>query len=296
VGLNHGNVGQLVVKLTSPQGTVATIINRMAGTGASGSNSGNNFCNTVLDDAAGTSIQTIASTSAPFTGTYSPASPLSVFNGQDPNGTWTLNVSDNVSGSTGTLRAWSIVITPQGGTTCTAPLPMDGACCDAAGACTVSTQAACTGTFQGGGIACSPNPCPLPPVNLTVVKIGSGSGTVSATGTAINCGATCTELVPVGTVVSLAAAPSQYSRFIGWSGGPCTGTDPCGLTVTQDTTITAEFRCRADFNAVNGLSTQDIFDYLNAWFAGDPASDVDGVAGLAVQDIFTFLTFWFTGC
>jgi hypothetical protein len=53
--------------------------------------------------------------------------------------------------------------------------------------------------------------------------------------------------------------------------------------------------CPANFNRVNGLEVQDIFDFLNAWFAGDPSADIDG-GGLAVSDIFTFITLWFSGC
>ena len=61
-------------------------------------------------------------------------------------------------------------------------------------------------------------------------------------------------------------------------------------------TITATFRCRADFNGIDGITVQDIFEYLNGWFASNPATDVDGVPGLSVQDIFSFLNTWFAGC
>jgi hypothetical protein len=54
--------------------------------------------------------------------------------------------------------------------------------------------------------------------------------------------------------------------------------------------------CNADFNADCFLSVQDIFDFLNAWFAGDPAADFNGTAGITVQDIFDFLNGWFAGC
>jgi glucose/arabinose dehydrogenase len=53
--------------------------------------------------------------------------------------------------------------------------------------------------------------------------------------------------------------------------------------------------CPADFDGVNGLQVQDIFEFLNAWFAGDPRGDFNG-GGLAVQDIFDFLNAWFAGC
>jgi hypothetical protein len=54
--------------------------------------------------------------------------------------------------------------------------------------------------------------------------------------------------------------------------------------------------CPANFNGVGGLSVQDIFDFLGAWFAGDAAADFNGVNGLEVQDIFDFLGAWFAGC
>ncbi len=34
-----------------------------------------------------------------------------------------------------------------------------GACCDDEGNCTITTEAECTGTFQGIGTVCDPNPC-----------------------------------------------------------------------------------------------------------------------------------------
>ncbi|MGZ6123546.1 MAG: S8 family serine peptidase [Myxococcales bacterium] len=101
VGLDHTWVGDLVGKLTSPSGTTVTLFNRPGGTG----NSGNNFCQTVLADGAANSIQTIAVAGAPWTGTFSPAQPLSAFNGEVADGTWVLNLSDLASIDTGGVRA-----------------------------------------------------------------------------------------------------------------------------------------------------------------------------------------------
>jgi hypothetical protein len=53
--------------------------------------------------------------------------------------------------------------------------------------------------------------------------------------------------------------------------------------------------CSGDFNCSGTLSVQDIFDFLNAWFAGNPTADFNS-GGLAVQDIFDFLNAWFAGC
>ncbi len=54
--------------------------------------------------------------------------------------------------------------------------------------------------------------------------------------------------------------------------------------------------CPADFDGLNGVDVQDIFAFLNAWFAGDVNADFDGLNGVDVQDIFAFLNAWFAGC
>ena len=119
-GLDHTWVGDLIVKLTSPAGTTVTLMSRPGGIG----NSGNNFCDTVLDDAGLTSIQAIVPAGAPFSGTFAPNSPLSAFDGQDPNGTWVLNVSDNQGADTGSVRRFSLAITPTLWTCCI-PFPVE---------------------------------------------------------------------------------------------------------------------------------------------------------------------------
>ncbi len=53
--------------------------------------------------------------------------------------------------------------------------------------------------------------------------------------------------------------------------------------------------CPADFNGDGLVSTQDLFDYLNVWFAGDAQADRNG-DGVDVQDVFAMLNAWFTGC
>ncbi len=54
--------------------------------------------------------------------------------------------------------------------------------------------------------------------------------------------------------------------------------------------------CAADFDGVGGVTTSDIFAFLNAWFAGQPSADVDGTPGLSTNDVFFFLNVWFAGC
>ena len=89
----------LVLTLTGPDGTSVTLANRN-GTGA-------NFTNTTFDDQAATAI---ASGTAPFTGSFRPASALSAFNGKSPNGVWTLTVNATNSASAGMLGNWSLKV------------------------------------------------------------------------------------------------------------------------------------------------------------------------------------------
>jgi hypothetical protein len=54
--------------------------------------------------------------------------------------------------------------------------------------------------------------------------------------------------------------------------------------------------CPANFNLTGGVTVQDIFDFLSAWFAGSAGADFNSVGGITVQDVFDFLQAWFLGC
>lgn len=55
--------------------------------------------------------------------------------------------------------------------------------------------------------------------------------------------------------------------------------------------------CRADYNQQSGVTVQDVFDFLSAWFAGNPWADftANGVGTPSVQSIFDYLNAWFAG-
>ena len=76
---------------------------------------------------------------------------------------------------------------------------------------------------------------------LDVFKAGNGSGTVTSAPAGIDCGADCSETYNYGVTVTLTAAPNASSNFTGWSGGVCTGTGTCVVTMTQASTVTATF-------------------------------------------------------
>lgn len=70
-------------------------------------------------------------------------------------------------------------------------------------------------------------------------------------------------------------------------------TNACG---TRTSASTFARICLADFNGGGAVTVQDIFDFLNAWFASDPSADFNGAFGITVGDIFDFLNAWFVGC
>ncbi len=109
--VDHTFIGDLNFKLTSPAGTSATVILSRGGTRE-------NYCTTLLNDDGGDpNISTLTSvTGMPAMGNFTPETtgPLSTFDGQNPNGTWTLNVSDNAGIDTGSLRRFSLIVTDAG--------------------------------------------------------------------------------------------------------------------------------------------------------------------------------------
>ena len=101
IRLTHTWDEDLDIYLVSPGGQTVQLARRV------GAN-GDNFTNTTFDDQTGTAI---GSGSAPFSGTYRPQTPLSLFNGTNPNGNWFLEVVDRASGDQGRIETWSLKVT-----------------------------------------------------------------------------------------------------------------------------------------------------------------------------------------
>ncbi|MFZ0403182.1 MAG: hypothetical protein WAL03_19080, partial [Pseudolabrys sp.] len=80
-----------------------------------------------------------------------------------------------------------------------------------------------------------------PLVTLTVTKSGSGAGSVTSVPAAIVCGGLCTHDFDVGAIVTLSATPAAHAVFAGWSGGGCSGTGTCQVTLNAATTVNAAF-------------------------------------------------------
>jgi hypothetical protein len=80
-----------------------------------------------------------------------------------------------------------------------------------------------------------------PQYTLNVNKNGTHTGIVTSSAEGINCGSDCNEVYYSGTVVKLIAIPDTGSFFSGWSGGRCSGSGQCILTINTDTIVTASF-------------------------------------------------------
>ncbi len=104
VNLTHTWVADLTLKLTSPAGTVVTLITNKCDSATSASV--NNIAAT-FDD-SGTAI-TCGDFPA-ITGTIVSEQLLSQFNGQNSSGTWTLTVLDPYNADGGTIDSWSLNI------------------------------------------------------------------------------------------------------------------------------------------------------------------------------------------
>ncbi len=132
--ITHTFPADLDVTVTSPAGTVVTLTTDNAGT------NDNVFNGTVWDDdadpngvapftAVAESVGTNANSAPdhPYANNVvatplAPEEALGAFLGENPNGTWTLTVSDDAAGISGSLNSWSLMVTalPSAPTTATA--------------------------------------------------------------------------------------------------------------------------------------------------------------------------------
>ncbi len=110
-----------------------------------------------------------------------------------------------------------------------------------------------------------------PPYHLlTLIVSGSGSGMVTSSPSGINCysaGGDCAETYEEGTLVILTAEPADgSSTFTGWSGGSCSGTGSCTVTMNAAEIVTATFDVcpngpiRNSNTSVEYSSLQDAYD------------------------------------
>lgn len=98
LNVSHTWINDLIIQIEHPNNTTfSTVWNRAC--------LGQDNFNVTLSD--GSPVFLCANN---MTGTFSPSSPLTVFNGLAANGTWDLVTADFYNGDTGTLNSWSVVV------------------------------------------------------------------------------------------------------------------------------------------------------------------------------------------
>lgn len=239
VALLHTWRNDLEITLTSPTGTVVTLMYFETGDGDNLSD--------LFDDSAASGIASHApstndSTAAvpPYSHTFKPNSPLSAFNGQQSAGTWTLTICDGAGADTGTFTRSDLYIT---GTTL-ADLSL-----------TMSRS----------------TPTPTYGTNFNYTLTASSAATSSATAT----GVTVSDLLPSGVTFVSASGTGTYTSGTGvWSVGSlaaggsasltitATASGSVGTVITNTAQITASSQPDPDSTVNNGVTTED--DYASA--------------------------------
>jgi len=99
LSIDHTFAGDLDITLTSPNGQVREI------TTDNGGGSDNGYLCFFVD---GATIVSNADWLAPFSPTVGPEAVMGNFGGSPTNGTWTLSITDDAAGDSGTLKAWGL--------------------------------------------------------------------------------------------------------------------------------------------------------------------------------------------
>jgi subtilisin-like proprotein convertase family protein len=256
--MTHTWLADMVVNLRAPNGQILNLVNRRGG-------SGDNFVNTAISSASTTSL---ATGSAPFTGTFAADGALNV--GPTTfvstatnfaalysvaNGDWTLGMRDYAGGDLGTLTGWSITFnytTVAGAVTTynwTNTTPSIGLAASGVGSIAsfaaantstvpVTATVSVTPTYSNAGVACAGpatsftytvNPTPtVSAVSSQAVCVGSNVAAVTFAGTVSG---TVYNWTNTNTAIGLAASGTgDIPTFVGTNttSAPISGT----ITVT----------------------------------------------------------------
>ncbi len=102
---------------------------------------------------------------------------------------------------------------------------------------------------------------------LRVKKDGDGFGLVTSLPSGIDCGGDCSQYFAEGDKVTLKAVAEPESVFAGWTGGGCSGTGDCTVTIDGSETVTATFNLAGTFYRTrgNGFIIEILGDQYN-WY------------------------------
>ncbi|MGH9800961.1 MAG: proprotein convertase P-domain-containing protein, partial [Blastocatellia bacterium] len=175
--ITHTFAADLDITLTSPAGTVVTV------TTDNGAGNDNVFNGTGWDDSAGTPATDFVYVNNVVAATLVVEEALSAFQGENPNGTWTLTITDDLAGDVGMLNSWSLEFLTSVG--CQVPCAIT---CPANitvktfGSSAVVTYPPPTTTGNCGAVTCTPASGGIFPAGTTTITCtAAGATPVSCT-------------------------------------------------------------------------------------------------------------------
>lgn len=143
------------------------------------------------------------------------------------------------SGPSWESELWLLKVNATGGVTgWTRPISSTFSATNAAAVATAVIPAGTGSTFAASAVTATTY------FTLAVKRSGSGGGLVTSfepSRPLIDCGKLCMAVYPANSTIDLNAAPLPSSTFDGWSGGGCSGTSLCTLTLNADTQVNAPF-------------------------------------------------------
>jgi len=252
----HTYIGDLTYTLTNEGTTTSSTIIDRIGVPASQFGCGNANINTTLDDDNGTAVENECNATPPAVdaGPYTPNNPLSVFDGEASQNTWTLNVSDIATPDNGTLVEWCIVVT---GTPIIPPADIDF-----------------SGNNLSQDVCVNPGPTAITPITLNVESLNGYNNPITlafnpALPTGISGNFSNNNFVP-------SAAPGTNSTLnMSVSDSASAGNNT--ITVEASGTAVVTKNVNVSLNVIYGL-------------ASDPTitSPVDGSTGIATNITLTW--------
>lgn len=286
--LSHTFTGDLSVLLRSPDGIGNDVISLIGGLSDGGP--GDNMVNMLVDDdlpvIAGNDMVQATSAAAPYTrswlpvfnapwsslagfGAPDPVGSLSRFDGASTAGTWRVLVSDQFGGDTGSLNAWSMLVTP-----------VNFSCAASVSTVAVTASKTVAGTLRVGST-----------VTYTVVLRNDGNSSQLD-----NPGNEFTDVLPAGLSLVSATASSGTvvanagSNTVSWNGSlaPLGGTATITITATvnagtQGSTISNQGSLAFDADGNGSNESSGVTDDPGLGGSSDPTAFVVGFADVSAS-------------
>jgi subtilisin-like proprotein convertase family protein len=276
LNITHTFAADLDITLQSPAGTVVTL------TTDNGGGNDDVFNGTTWDDDANPSGQVPYTSNNGLTTdqTYTnlvvatplvPEEAMAAFIGEDPNGTWTITISDDLAGDGGSLNSWTLNITTAScAAVCTITCPANVTQSNDPGQCAAVVNYPAPAADPGcGTVTCSPASGSFFPVGTTTVTCTTTAGpscsfTVTVNDTeppVITCPPSQTACATPGSMGTVVNYPTPVPSD-NCPGATVACVPPSGSTLPPGTTTVTCTATDAAGNTASCSFTIDVFDAL----------------------------------